>query len=336
MTHIHITTRTDSPCWQMWWREKMTGRRVFRSTNLSRAEYTREEAARMMNREALTPAGRKHTVAWLAAVTINRLETERYPDKTILQYRRACDILLAVRGQEYDIREMKRNIVPDIKLWCLDRQMKAETINTYLAYLHAAFNFLLKSDLLDTNPFRYFSKVKNRNSKKRHLTLNEAHRFLAFLDGWENESARRLIRMTLYLGLRRGEVLDIERADVDLAGRRLNALNIKRHDKRKRWLPIPDEIVADFLFFLDRSDGPSPFRCCHPSTLSHWTKKVMRGAGLGEYNLYALRHTFATLAIQGGMSLRDLQRHMDHSSYAITEHYLHDLPRDDIAPKLGL
>jgi integrase len=62
----------------------------------------------------------------------------------------------------------------------------------------------------------------------------------------------------------------------------------------------------------------------------------MCGAGLAEYNLYTLRHTFATLAIQGGMSLRDLQKHMDHSSSSITEHYLHDFPRDDIAPKLGL
>ena len=336
MTLIHISTRRDSPCWQMWWTDAKTGRRTFKSTNLSMAEYTRGEAERLMNRGEPTLGGRKHTVAWLADTTINRIELEQYPEKTIFQYRRAFDILLAVRGPDFDIRAMKRDVVPDIKLWCLERNMRADTVNTWLAYLHAAFNFLLKSDIIEANPFRYFPKVKGRVTKKRFLTLEEARRFLLYLDGWKNEEGRRLIRMVLYLGLRRGEVLDIERADVDLANRRLHALNIKRHDKRKRWIPIPEEIIEHFEYFLGRSEKEHPFRCCQPLTLTSWTKRVMRRAGFGEYNLYTLRHTFATLAIQGGMSLRDLQKHMDHSSYAITEHYLHDLPRDDIAPNLGL
>ena len=43
MTRIHISTRPDSPHWQMWWTDKKTGRRIFKSTNLPLATIPREE-----------------------------------------------------------------------------------------------------------------------------------------------------------------------------------------------------------------------------------------------------------------------------------------------------
>ncbi|MBW2312480.1 MAG: tyrosine-type recombinase/integrase [Deltaproteobacteria bacterium] len=63
----------------------------------------------------------------------------------------------------------------------------------------------------------------------------------------------------------------------------------------------------------------------------------LRAVGLSEYlHLHSLKHTFITLAIENGMSIRDIQRHVDHSRIAVTELYSHDRAITRSAPTIGL
>lgn len=342
---IHIHKRPNSTIWQMWWLDS-SGKRNYETTGLPIAEYTREEVSRRMNGGAPSSSRHIHTISWLRDHTLARIRSESYPEKTILQYQRALDILILVRGPDADLGQLRRDVIHDYKTWCLSpRKLKkgqrpiraAVTINTYLAYLSAAFQYLVRHDQLDRNPFLGFDKIKGRSTRTRELSLPEARHLLTVLDTWPNQPAARLTRMVLYLGLRRNEVLEILPSDVDLKNRRLFAMNEKRADKRKRWIPIPPAILGDLEYFLTtHPTSPRPFFRCHPSTFSHWAKDILAAARLPHFNLYSLRHTFATLAITHGMDIRALQKHMDHSSYSVTENYLHDIPNDDQSPNLGL
>ena len=64
-------------------------------------------------------------------------------------------------------------------------------------------------------------------------------------------------------------------------------------------------------------------------TISTAAKKAMIRAGYDSHRLtaHSLRHSAATLAIQAGMSLQDVQAFMRHSSINITTIYLHDVSR---------
>jgi integrase len=341
---LHIFIRRNSPNWWMWYLDPKTGRRTQVSTHLSMAEVSRKDAARIVNTLAPEKGEGKvdHTIGWLIERTMERLEAEKTPRKTICQYKNAFRYLLAIRSYSADIHTMKRDLIADYKLHCLNEGLAPVSVNTNLAYLHAAFSALVKSDILKENPLRYFEKVKTRSTKKRFLTLVETEHFLDVVNAWDHEVGRRLIRMILYLGLRMEEVMRITPADIDLAGSQIHALNIKRHDKRKRWIPFPTEIRGDIEYFLSNYDQAYdgtpglPFFRCHPSTLSHWTKKLLKQAGFTIQNTYSLRHTFGTLAIENGMNIRDLQRYYDHSSIVITEGYAHDISRFKKAPSLGL
>jgi site-specific recombinase XerD len=50
---------------------------------------------------------------------------------------------------------------------------------------------------------------------------------------------------------------------------------------------------------------------------------VCRAAGITGLRIHDLRHSFATLAIQGGASLYDVQKLLGHQDIAMTQRYAH-------------
>ena len=65
------------------------------------------------------------------------------------------------------------------------------------------------------------------------------------------------------------------------------------------------------------------------TTISILVKDMMRRAGFDSERLtaHSLRHTAATIALQAGASLRQVQQVLRHKSVNVTEIYLHDLDR---------
>jgi len=351
-TH-HIYERKGSPNWWMWWYDDAGGRRR-NATRFPRAMYTREQACAELNRAA-DPNHKQlpetMTVHWLRGHILNRLELQNRSSGTIRNYRNAFDYLDAVVGAAAELTAVDRSVVWKIKEYGLNKVlkikvnggekilktgMKPETINTRLKYLHAAFNTLVKEDILEANPFRSFERLRERRDGPKHLTLDELKHFLEVVDAWPHEVGRRLVRMVIYTGLRRGEVLEIERGSIDLPRSRFNALNIKSRDKHKRWLPIHPQVREHFEWFLSTSRSSYPFRRCHPDTLSDWSKVLLVRAGFPDQSTKSLRHTFSTLSLEHGMPVRELQRYLDHSDLRITEIYTHDLPDDSRAPDIGI
>jgi integrase len=121
-------------------------------------------------------------------------------------------------------------------------------------------------------------------------------------------------------------VLLIEREDVDMENGFFKAINIKSDDKHKVEREIPEHVFGDFQYFLLKSNSPFPFKVCHPDTLTQWIKVFFREANLSEdLHCHSLRHTFITLGLENNdISIRDMQKYIDHSTYRVTEVYAHD------------
>lgn len=166
------------------------------------------------------------------------------------------------------------------------------------------------------------------------MTIEEAKKFLKHINKVKNEPARHPIRILIFTGLRRSEVLGIERSDVDLDKMTFKAVNIKSRDKHKTKRGFPKQIWSDFRFFLEKSNSKYPFKVYEENYFSSLVKKYMREMGLPDFHTHSLRHTFITLSIENGSSIRSAQKFVDHRSIQTTESYSHDVSEE--IPKINI
>lgn len=297
---FHVYDNPASPRWWIWWLDG-NGKRKRKATKYEKSLYSRTQAQAAVNHfSGVKKDGETYSIDWLILYTTDRLEKEGLEAKTINIYLNAFSHLKSRFGDEYDIRNLKRSQTWEIQRHILDAGCTPTTVNSYVRHLNAAFNRLLRSEIIDRNPSDNFERLRETNGNRKHLTLDETKRLLEVLENSSNEHGRRLVRILIYTGIRRSEVLLIEREDVDLSNNRFRVMNIKSSDHRKRWIAIPEKVREHFEYFMSASESPHPFKCCHPDTLTHWAKDFLKEAGLPEFHTHSLRHTFATLALEMG------------------------------------
>lgn len=156
------------------------------------------------------------------------------------------------------------------------------------------------------------------------------------------------IIITLYTGIRIGELCALRWKDIDLDNgilyirntmQRLKDYSDERNKKTKliigppktmssqRMIPLSaflleklEEYVAspDF-FFLTGEDKPE-----EPRSYLYFYKRQLKICGLPEYTFHALRHTFATRCVEEGIDVKSLSEILGHSNIKITmNRYVH-------------
>ena len=179
----------------------------------------------------------------MANHVIYRLEkVECRTEKTIEGYKQAFKILSEIYGEDYSIHKIDRTAIWQIKGHLREKRNRPATINTYLRKLRAAFERVNIDGVLDRNPFYKFEPLFEPKDKQKAFTYDELKRLLKVIDEHPNEKLRRLLRISIYTGLRRSEVLLIKREDVNLSERFFYAVNIKSRDRHKVWRELPEKV----------------------------------------------------------------------------------------------
>lgn len=118
-------------------------------------------------------------------------------------------------------------------------------------------------------------------------------------------------------GVRYGELARMRAGDVLDAG-----LHVPRAKARKaRTVPASARTVKAARQLLTMDQLPDD----EASQIDHRLEVAARRAGVEGFTAHELRHTFATVCLRTGASLRDVQEWMGHASIRTTERYLHVL-----------
>ena len=168
------------------------------------------------------------------------------------------------------------------------------------------------------------------------LTQAEAQRLLECAANapragrFERARNHALLAVGLYAGLRRGELLGLSLADVDLEGRSIFVRQGKGN--KDRYIPINaglQPILKKYLVERRRagkSCGAVFTSVRRDERLSHEalrkTVTGIRRVSRLQFRLHGLRHTFATLMLEGGCDIYSLSRLMGHSDIKTTTIYL--------------
>jgi site-specific recombinase XerD len=177
-------------------------------------------------------------------------------------------------------------------------------------------------------------KVKGPKTLPEVITIEQVH---AVIDACTTHRMAVFFWTVYSLGLRLDEALHLQTGDID-AARKL--VHIHRGKGAKdRYIPLPGSTLSllrthwkthrhqRFLFPADgrnhsgMSTAETPMA---PTTPQDAIKKITRAMRFGKkVSTHTLRHSYATHLFEAGVSLKNIQKYLGHSSLQTTLVYLH-------------
>jgi integrase len=198
------------------------------------------------------------------------------------------------------------------------------SVNRELEVLSRLFTLAMDDDKVTVNPCRRVKKLLMQNQRTRYLSFEEEEQLLAVLTG-RLAHLRAIVIVALDTGLRRRELLSLERAQVDF---RLGIINVKRTKSGKgRTVPMTPRVRQTLKPLCEGEDSAYVF--ANPATgaaltdVKHSFTSAVLAAGLRDFTFHDLRHTFGTRLADAGADVVKIKELMGHSSITTTMRYLH-------------
>jgi site-specific recombinase XerD len=221
------------------------------------------------------------------------------------------------------------------------RRLAAATVARKLSGLSSWYDFLVKLRAVDGNPVGGADRpyVSRDHSATVGLTAEEVDGLLVVARG-AGERNRAVVTLLADLGLRVGEVVGLEVADVGWErGHRTVRFVGKGGRPRRRVLTVEAAAALDdYLRVRGAGDGPlfvtSTGGRLDRHAVFRLVRRLAREAGIAaadRLSPHSLRHAFATAARSEGVPLEDVQDAMGHADPRTTRRYdrdRHNLDRD--------
>jgi integrase len=216
------------------------------------------------------------------------------------------------------------------------------TIRNALMPLRVIFRRALEDGDAAVNPCVGLRLPANRGRRDRIVSPEGAAELLRALP----KQDRAVWALALYAGLRRGEMMALRWADVELAAgiirverswdahARVYVEPKSRSGRRRvpiasalRGVLVEHKMTAVGELVVGRGEGSRPF---NDTTVAQRARKAWETAGLEPITLHEARHTFASLMIAAGVNARALASYMGHASVTITfDRYGHLMPGNE-------
>ncbi|MFA6469255.1 MAG: site-specific integrase [Bacteroidota bacterium] len=205
------------------------------------------------------------------------------------------------------------------------------SVNRELQALRSLMYLAVRWEFLKHNPFANVKMLRVPESKPKFLTRTQAAHFInTITEGW----LRDLVFFAINTGLRRAEITHLTWDKVDFENRILivqSDANFKTKAGKSRIVPM-NEGVFDLLNGYNATrkfDLVFNFegKKIREDRLTKGFKRFLKIAELDTWlTFHHLRHTFASLLVQDGVSIYEVQKLLGHSTITVTEIYAHLQP----------
>jgi integrase/recombinase XerD len=222
------------------------------------------------------------------------------------------------------------------------------TVARTLAALSSFYRYALSEELVDRNPVATISRpaVDADHSSTQGLSRDQAKALLeaARRDGPRSHA---LVSLLMLTGLRISEALQARTSDyAHDSGHRVLIVRRKGGKSAKVAIPAPAVVALNLYLGTTGADlvlGQSMSRPLfttatgrplHRTSAFRIVQRLAQRAGIdGQISPHSLRHAFATIALDAGVSLHSLQDSMGHADPRTTRRY--DRARNNLQKSAG-
>lgn len=218
-------------------------------------------------------------------------------------------------------------------------KLSATSANMMLSVLNLAFEYACDMEYIEENPCLRVRRTKAETKRVEAFTVEEQR---AIESEIARSDDRRLhgVLLCLYTGLRIGELLGLTWDDVDFTKGviKITKTVYREKDENGIWqlcvdtpktkasdrvIPLPeyitnmlrqDSVIAKTPYIVENKKGER----MSIRSYQYLFEKLTERAGVRKLNFHALRHTFATRAIECGMDIKTVADIMGHKNASIT------------------
>ena len=209
--------------------------------------------------------------------------------------------------------------------------LSPKTLRNYHMALHKCLQQAVKERLLVYNPC---DAVTLPSGEKPEISVFTNDQQRALVQASYRHRYGVFIRLDLCTGLRMGELLALKWEDIDFSTAQLHVrrtipLTRTMVDELTRWKKQQeqDKIRAGDKYTDDGFIVTNEFgHYFEQKTFKDYYDRLLKDADIGHFTFHALRHTFATRALERGMDYKTLSAILGHYSVAFTmDTYVHSM-----------
>lgn len=235
------------------------------------------------------------------------------------------------------------------------KRLSPRTVRYAATVLKKALNDAVAWGLLAKNPAHFVSGLPRQET--RPMVTWTADELRCFLGHAQPDSLYAAFRLAASTGMRRSEICGLRWGDVDFDGGRLSiqrgivsvrykaVISDPKTTRSRRAVALDAATMAvlrehrvrqaeqrlvlglggaspDAAVFQEAEGNP-----VHPEALSARFESLVKSSGLPRLTLHGLRHSWATLALQGGVHPKVVSERLGHSNISLTLNvYSHVIP----------
>lgn len=222
--------------------------------------------------------------------------------------------------------------------------LSAKTLRRHHANIKSALDFAVRMSLIPFNPADRIVLPKQEKYNASYYTVEQLEKLFEVCLGTPIESA---VYIAAHYGLRRSEVLGLKWDCIDFEEKTISIKEVRvkigkqvvvkkpKSESSQRTLPLMEKI-EDYLTILKRQRKKnkllfgddyvdSGLVCCWPNGspmkseyLNHKFKEILKKNELPHIRFHDLRHSTASYLIKHGVTLKEIQVWLGHSTITLT------------------
>ena len=221
-------------------------------------------------------------------------------------------------------------------------------VRHFKTVLTVCFHFAENHGMIERNPMKKVSAIREEHKDVDFLSRNEATRFLNALNENADSYWCAVMYTLIFTGIRRGELAGLQWKDFDFENKTVtierdvincketNYQNVVKPTKTAqsdRVLPLPDSVVIKLKAWQKEQKArydevfPSafvfnalndPYESIRPHSITQWLNRFNKRYGLRNVSPHDLRHTCASLMLDAGATVKEVQNIMGHGDASTT------------------
>ena len=253
--------------------------------------------------------------------------------------------------RELTVGSITAKDIEDFYDWMFTSGVVANTVIHYHAIFGKAFKDAVRKDYLEVNPMLKVDRPKKNSFRPNFYTKDEVQQLLEVS---QDDPLHLCILITAYYGLRRSEVLGLKWSSIDFE-RKSMTINHKVTEQRVngkyvpvvsdvmknktscRTLPLIPAVEAELLRqkekqqlyrklfkksysteYLDFVCTDQEGKLIRPNFVTEHFDWLLTKYGLKHIRFHDLRHSCASLMVMNGVSMKQVQEWLGHSTFSTT------------------